>query len=603
MNEHFPGTTCILFVVYFLLFLGCREEPAGDGTLRPEMTRSELIAAGSQPPIFREVTESAGIDFIHQPGPFGNYFLPQIMGGGAAMFDYDTDGDLDIFLVNGTFRSDAGGTAAGEKFAAQKSATNRLFRQEADGRFVDVTKGSGLEDPGVFGMGIAVGDVNNDGLPDVYLTNYGPDRLFLNTTEGVFVDVTKEAGIDNRRWSTAAIFFDYDRDGWLDLFVANFLDYDPGRACIESQGKPDFCGPSRFPRTPDILYRNLGGDGECHSRACFADVSGVSGIGGKMGAGLGVVCADFNRDSRPDIYVANDSHANFLWINQEDGTFSDEAILAGVALDRVGRGQASMGLAMGDINDDQQPDLVITHLAGETNALYLSHEGHYEDGSVKSGISAASFPYTGWGVALLDLDHDGDLDLAVVNGRIARTEDASQSPSESVLGEPNPWAPYFEPNQLLINDGTGAFQLRTSNEDAFLKGREMSRALVAGDIDNDGDIDLLVTNIAGQARLFVNDAEKSGNWLSVRATDPRHGNRDAYGAWITVQSDGQSWRRYLNPSSSYLSSHDPRAHFGLGNVDAIDQIEVVWPDGLTERFHGGPVNEFRVVSRGTGESP
>ena len=597
LKGKFPGTTYILFVALFLQFLGCREEPTGDGMMRPDVT-----SEGSQPPFFTEVTESVGIDFIHQPGRFGSYFAPEIMGGGAAMLDYDSDGDLDLFFVNGTFRSVPGGPEADGQDLAQESTRNRLYRQEADGQFVDVTKGSGLEDPGVFGMGVAVGDVNNDGLPDVYLTNYGPDRLLLNTSEGVFVDITDEAGIDNRRWSTSAIFFDYDQDGWLDLFVANYLDYVPGRVCIESTGKQGYCGPNRFPRTPDILYRNLGGDGECDSRACFADVSQSSGIAGKLGAGLGVVCADFNQDSRPDIYVANDSHANFLWINQGDGTFSDEAILVGAAYDRVGRGQSSMGLAMADMNDDEQPDLVITHLASETNALYLSSENHFEDGSVQSGISAASFPYTGWGVVLLDLDHDGDLDLAVANGRIARKEDDSQLPSGSAFDGSNPWSPYFETNQLLINDGTGAFQLLASRDDAFLKGQEISRALVAGDIDNDGDLDLLVTNIAGQARLFVNNAEKSGNWLSVRAIDPRYGDRDAYGAWIKVQVDARSWRQHLNPSSSYLSSHDPRVHFGLGQVESIDKIEVVWPDGSREMFRGGPVNEFRVVARGAGEA-
>ena len=563
--------------------------------------RSDATSKGSQPQFFTEVTESVGIDFDHQPGRYGSYFLPEIMGGGAAMLDFDSDGDLDLYFVNRTFRSVPGGPASDGEDLAQESTTNRLYRQEADGRFVDATKGSGLEDPGACGMGVAVGDVNNDGLPDVYLTNYGPDRLLLNTGEGVFVDITDEAGIVNRRWSASAIFFDYDQDGWLDLFVTNYLDYVPGRPCV-TRGKPEYCGPNVFPRTPDILFRNLGGDGERDSRAYFADVSVSSGIAGKLGAGLGVVCGDFNQDGRPDIYVANDGHANFLWINQEDGRFSEEAILVGAAYDRVGRGQGSMGLAMADMNDDERLDLVITHVAGENNALYLSSGEYYEDGSVQSGISAASFPYTGWGVVLFDLDHDGDLDLAIANGHIARKEDDSQSPSESASDGSNPWSPYFEPNQLLINDGTAAFRLLASSDDAFLEGREMSRALVAGDIDNDGDLDLLVTNIAGKARLFVNDADKSGNWLSVRATDPRYGNRDAYGAWIKVRADGRCWRQHLNPGSSYLSSHDPRLHFGLGKIDSIDSIDVVWPDGLTERFRGGPVNEFRVVSRGVGES-
>lgn len=582
----------VLLAGLLIQFAGCGSGSSGDGAAGPAKPSED------EPPRFTEATESAGIDFVQQLGEFGSYLLPEIMGGGVAMLDYDVDGDLDLFFVNGgTLPAPAGGAEL------PKDRQNRLYRQDDGGKFVDVTEGSGLEHPGPVGMGVAVGDVNNDGLPDLYLTNYGPDRLMLNTKEGVFVDVSEEAGIDNLRWSTAAAFCDVDQDGWLDLYVVNYLNYEPGRPCI-TRGVQEYCGPNPFPRTADILYRNLGGDdGKGEARARFADISQAAGINQNKGAGLGLICTDFNADGRLDFYVANDGHANFLWINQGDGTFSNEAVLLGAAFDRVGRGQGSMGVAIGDLNNDLQTDMVMTHVAGENNALYLSQGDFFEDGSVPKGISTSSFPNTGFGVVLIDLDHDGDLDMAVANGRIARNEDQLHLPDDATKNSPQAWAPYYEPNQLLINDGSGVFRLVASQDDDFLKGERMSRGLAAGDIDNDGDLDLVVTNIAGRARLLINEAKKSGSWLSVRAIEPQRGGRDAYGAWITLKAGDRSWRQHLNPSTSYLSSHDPRVHFGLGKVDAVDSIEVQWPDGSTEAFPGGPVNEFRELSRGSGESP
>ncbi len=546
----------------------------------------------SEPP-FVEIGAATGIDFVHDPGGVGRFFFPEIMSPGAALFDMDNDGDLDAYLVNGGTQ-----TLLPRTEESGMPVTNRLFRQEPNGSFVDVSQDSGLDDHH-YGMGVAVGDVNNDGLADVYVTNYGPDRLFLNRGAGKFEDVTERAGIDNDRWSASACFFDFDRDGWLDLFVTNYVDYQPFQPCNDAGGRLDYCNPAVFPRTTDRLFRNASRDASIEhdpSAVRFADVSLSSGIATKPGAGLGVVCADLNADRWPDVYVANDGHANFLWINQRDGTFRDEAVLLGAAYDALGRGQAGMGIALGDLNRDGQFDLLVTHLEGESNALYVTASAGFEESSAATGLAAASIPYTGFGAAFLDLEHDGDLDLVVVNGRVRRSVQAPVKAAATQAAR----SEYQEPNQLFLYDGKG-FKLFRHSMDPFSTAPEISRALVVGDLDNDGDLDLLVTNTAGPARLFRNDAVKQGKWLSVRAVEPAHGGRDAYGAVVIVSQNDRQWRGMVNPGSSYLASHDPRVNFGLGPVEQVDRIEVLWPDGSRESFSGGPTDRFLVLAHGEGD--
>lgn len=587
----------LLLIVVCCCVGGCKPKTKVVGLPEPLALPAPTNSRTDMPARFTDATESVGLQFTHQAGAYGDFFMPVIACGGACMFDYDMDGDLDLYFLDARATTPSGGESNGP-------AINRLFRQEDDGTFVDATEGSGLGD-GSFGMGVAVGDVNNDGLPDVYLTNYGPDRLLLNTPNGVFVDVTREAGISNSVWSASATFFDYDRDGWLDLFVSNYLDYRTDHPGCADNGNWEFCGPSNFAGTPDVLFRNLGatlGDrGENGtSRALFEDVSVKSRIGSKLGKGLGVVCADFNGDEYPDIYVANDGEPNFFWISQRDGTFLEEAVLAGAAFDRIGVAQGSMGVAVADLNNDQHLDIMMTHITGESNGYYLGNEYGFEHAD--GGVVASSMRFTGFGLVLLDVDHDGDLDIAVANGRVKRPEGAARySSKDKINAASGHWAPYVEQNQLLFNDGKGNFEELTSSTDALVQSRGVSRALVVGDIDNDGDLDLLETNLTGRARLLKNEFAGKGNWLSIRATDPRYGGRDAYGALIDVTAGGRSWRRLLNPGSSYLSSHDPRVHFGLGDATEVDKIEVLWPDGLRETFSGGPVNQFRIVVRGSGE--
>ena len=526
----------------------------------------------SGPAWFEDITERSGLRFTHDAGRSPEtYFFPKVIGSGAAFFDFDNDGRLDVYLV--------------QNGGPESTSTNRLFHQLPDGTFEDVSAGSGLDVAG-YGMGVAVGDVNNDGLPDVLLTEYGRVRLFLNQGGGKFRDVTAQAGLDNPHWGTSAAFFDYDRDGWLDLVIVNYVDYDPTKPCGSVVGRLDFCGPHAFRGTVARLFRNLGASGR------FEDVTVKSGLGQASGAALGVVCADFDGDGWPDILVANDGAANHLWINQRNGTFKEEALLRGLAYDGVGAAQANMGIALGDVDGDGLPDVFITHLPSELPVLWKQGPaGFFQDRTGAAGLTAARYRGTGFGTAFGDFDNDGSLDLAVVNGAVRHG--GSPPPDGGTF-----WDRFAERNQLFANDGTGRFRDICPANPAFCARPAVSRGLVVGDVNNDGALDLLVTSINGPARLFRNVAPKQGHWLLVRAVDPALGGRDAYGAKITVQAGERRWVRDINPGYSYLSSNDPRAHFGLGGVDRVDAIDVIWPDGTAERFPPRGVDQVITLQKG-----
>jgi hypothetical protein len=525
---------------------------------------------------FTDVTDQVRLKFVHDPGVDGSYFMPESIGAGGAFLDYDNDGDLDIYLINGARH--------GNSVANEPPLKNRLFRQEPDGTFVDVTEASGLGDTG-YGMGIAVGDIDNDGDVDVYVTNYGPDALYRNNGDGTFTDITTTAGIDNALWGCSAVFFDYNLDGFLDIYVTNYVAYHPSAVCMDRAGRPDYCGPDGFAGTPDVLYRNKGDE-------TFQDVSVASGIARGMSKGLGVVSADFNGDHYPDLYVANDGEANHLWINQRDGTFQDQALLFGAALNQLAQAEAGMGIALGDLDNDDDFDLFITHLESESNTLYRNMAAHgFQDDSSPSGLAAISIPYTGFGTGFFDYDHDGDLDLAVANGRVTR------GPLLTGNDPPGYWDDYAEPNFLFENDGLGRFHEISNKAPAFCRQVENSRGLAFGDVDNDGDIDLLVANEGGPARLFRNDVKQKGHWLIVRAIDPAL-QRDAIGAKITVVAGGKRWHRLIAPGYGFLSSNDPRAHFGLGAAATVGQIIVLWPDGTQENFPGIKADQIITLKKG-----
>ncbi len=527
---------------------------------------------------FADVTDEVGLDFVHDAGPFGDYFMPQVMGSGAALFDYDGDGRLDLYLLQN---------------GGPHGATNRLYHQEPDGRFRDVSAGSGLDVAG-YGMGVAVGDVNNDGRPDVLITEYGRLRLFLNNGNGTFTDVTEPAGLSNAGWGTSAAFVDYDRDGWLDLAVVNYLQYDPTWPCTTASGQPDFCAPRTFPGRAARLFHNRGQRAGAGGGVRFEDVTVSSGLGGLSGPGLGVVCADFDGDGWPDLFVANDGQPNRLWINRHGGTFRDEAVRRGVAYNGMGQAEAGMGIALGDVDGDGLFDLFVTHLTEERNALWRQGpRGLFRDGTAGCGLAGPRARGTGFGTILGDFDQDGALDVDVVNGRVSR----AAAPANPALGPP--WGPYAECNRLFANDGTGRFRDISGQNPAFCGTANVARGLACGDLDGDGALDLLVTTVGGRARLYRNVAPRRGHWLLVRALDPAL-RRDAYGAEVRVRAGGRSWVRWVNPAGSYLCSGDARAHFGLGEAARVDGIDVLWPDGLAETFPGGDADRQVVLSRGTG---
>jgi hypothetical protein len=567
----------------------------------------EPMLSADAPRYFTDVTDELGIDFEHIVGPLGTYFMPESVGAGGALFDYDSDGDQDLYLVN----CGKSPKAIGD-FAPGARTENRLFRQEADGTFRDVTAESGLGDTG-YGMGCAVADIDNDGDPDIYITNYGPDRLYLNNGDGTFRDITAAAGIDNPDWGTCAVWFDYDRDGWVDLFVVNYADdpeYGHSIACGFYQGRVSYCGPLKFRPTVDRLFHNEGPANDDEGRAIvrFREVTHEAGIDTHPTWGFGVVSADFNRDGWPDVYVASDAGMNPLWINQQDGTFKNEGGQRGVAFNQRGTPEGSMGIAIGDADGDGQFDIVVSNLETEGASLFRNlGEGLFEERAQMVGLAAATRPHTGWGTALIDLDHDGNLDLPLVNGRVVPCRHGFAPHGEETLivrsdqiDDPAAyWREYTDLNQLFFGTGDGKFTNRTDSGGDFAGAIASGRGLIYGDIDNDGDLDLVVTNCGTRARVYRNDVPKRGHWLRVQLVDPT-GQRDAYGAEVTVVTGERRMLRLCSPAGSYLASHDPRLHFGLGDADHYDAIHVRWPDGAEEQFAAGEADQQIALKRGAG---
>ena len=545
--------------------------------------------AAADEPLFSEVTTALGFSQPETTWPPGTHALPEIMGSGVALFDYDNDSDLDVLHIRYS--------PPGKK---KLPAPNRLFQQQSDGSFVDVTEASGIGHTG-YGQGVAVGDVDNDGDPDVYVTNYGPDVFYRNNGDGTFT--LQDIGVSNDSWGTSATFGDYDRDGDLDLYVVNYVRFEPETTCRGKHSAPDYCHPSVFEPTTDRLFQNTG-DGT------FTDITQQAGITEMPGRGLGVVCLDLTGDGWADFYVANDGEPNHLWVNQTDGTFTEEAILRGLAFNAYGQPEASMGIAVGDVNNDTQPDLFITHLFGETNTLYIAaNDAMFIDMTEVAGFAGIDLSFTGFGCGFLDFDNDTDLDIALVNGRVKR-DDILEGAD---IGEF--WDFYAEPNLLFQNSSqqSAVSSQPSDKERNFTRNRfsdvsarapdftgrvEISRGMALGDIDKDGDIDMVVSSHDNRLRLFRNDAPPPGHhYLFVRAITE---NRDAYGAQVTLRTESRTLTGYVLPGTGYLSSSDPIVHFGLGAMDKIEAIEVRWQDGSREKFQGTPVNRRITVSQGEG---
>ena len=525
------------------------------------------VADAPPGPVFRDVAPTAGLAFLHQSGAEGAFRMAEVIGSGVALLDYDGDGDLDVFALQGRSL-----TATGDGGPAE---TDRLFRNDlaigADGKpivsFVDVTAGSGLTTP-AYGMGAATGDYDNDGDVDLYVTRLGPNQLFRNEG-GRFTEVTGPAGTGESRWSVAAAFLDIDPDGWLDLYVGNYVDYsvalDDG--CAGLDGSLDYCAPLVFEPLSDRLFANRG-DGS------FEDVSASSGITAAFGRTLGVLGADFDSNGLTDIYVANDMTANQLWMNQGDRRFEESALLAGAAVNWEGLAQASMGIDAADPDRDGDEDLFLTHLKGETNTFYVNDgTGNFQDETPRAGLATPSWSLTGFGTRWIDYDNDGWLDLLVVNGAV------KVLPELARLGDPYPLR---QPNQLFRNMGDGTFVDVSDTGGDLVAEARVSRGAAFGDVDRDGDTDVVISNSGGPLELLLNELGHASEWIGLELAGP--GARDTnVGSRIRVEvADGTTrWAR-VHTDTGYASAHDPAVLIGLADSQA-ELVEIRWTSGRTTR--------------------
>jgi len=539
---------------------GCRRVP--DAT----------AGTGSAPVWFEEIASRAGIDFVHRSGHETKHYLPEIMGGGAALFDMDNDGFLDIYLVQ-----------SGSLLNPSEGSGNRLYHNRGDGTFEDVTERSGAGIRG-YGMGVAAGDFDNDGYTDLYVTNFGHNVLLKNDGHGHFIDVTAKAGVSSSGWSTSAAFIDYDGDGALDLFVAHYLNWKPSAEveCFSLTGVPDYCSPASYDLpSASTLYHNNG-------NGTFTDVSAQSGLMTAVGNGLGVVAGDFDGDGRLDVFVANDRTPNHLWLNQGNGRFRESALQAGTALDQDGAAKSGMGVYAVDADDDGDLDLLVVNLDGESDSFFRNQGRFFIDDTVSVGLRTPTRPFTRFGTALLDFDNDGALDLYEAAGRVGR---------QSALYSPDPYA---EPSLLLRGFAGPRFEvIPGGGTRAPLVAT--SRAAAFGDIDNDGGIDILVANRDSRPYLLHNVVKPRGHWIMFRVLEEH--NRDALGAQVTMTVGSRTIRRDVRAAYSYLASNDPRVHVGLGHDTIARNVIVRWPDGRREIFGDVRADGIAVLRRGTGRPP
>jgi enediyne biosynthesis protein E4 len=528
-----------------------------------------------------DVAAEAGIDLVNVSGGAAKDYIVDANGNGAAFFDYDNDEDLDVLIVNGSTR---------ERFVQGGDPMVALYQNDGGGRFRNVTSSSGFERRG-WGSGVCVGDYDNDGARDVYITAFGSDAFWRNTGKGTFVDVTRSAGFDETRWGTSCAFADYDHDGYLDLYVANYVAFDdrtiPARGTTANcrfMATDVFCGPKRLTGDLDVLYRN-NGDGT------FSDVTTRTGVKDPGYYGFGVVFSDLNDDGWADIYVANDSVPNLLFRNRGNGTFVEEGLVSGAALSGDGRPQAGMGVDAGDYNGDGLPDLIVTNFSHDYNALYENGPaGVFTDRSYATGVAATAGPYLGWGVKFIDVDNDGRLDIFIANGHVYPEVD------KHGLG-----TRYQQRKQLFLNEGT-RFRHASAETGGGLLLEKSSRGAAFGDYDNDGDIDALVINMNERPTLLRNDTTAGNHWITVRVAGSKS-NRDGIGARIRVEAGKRRQTTNIRGDGSYMSHSDTRAHFGLGETTRVEKLEIRWPSGLVETATGLAADRFYIAREGAGVTP
>jgi hypothetical protein len=593
-----------------LLVIGCLAGCRSESSPRTPSTSSPAANGGngSGSEWFVDRANESGLKFSYFNGMAGDYYFPEMLPGGVALLDYDNDGDLDVFFVQGQMLG--GGKTLGDAIIPPASLPlkGRLFRNDLvvhpDGtrtlHFTDVTEQSGIDAHG-YGMGVAVGDFNNDGCVDLYVTNFGRNQLFRNNCDGTFTDVSKESRTDISGWSVSASFVDYDRDGWLDLYVGNYVSWDiqSDQKCTGLTGKRDYCTPAVYRPQRDRLFHN-------NRDGTFTDVTATALPGGPFGPALGVATADFNNDGWIDLYVANDGRDNVLWMNQRNGTFRNIGLLAGVAVAADGRPRGSMGVDAGDFDNDGNEDLFTAQLPAEGGNLYRNlGSGLFEDLSAASGLGSMSLGYTGFGTAWFDFDNDGWLDLLVANGAI----EAIKERGEELF-------PYGERKLLFRNLRNGRFENATPQAGRVFQRSEVSRGAAFGDIDNDGDIDVVISNIHAPARLLINTVGNRKHWVGLRllgapggarparagATQPVHW-RDMLGARVEVirKNAPTLWRR-ARSDGSYASANDPRVLVGLGDGTDPPDVRVHWPDGGVEMWSAVAVDRWTVLKQGEGRA-
>ncbi len=547
---------------------------------------------------FVDGSREAGLAFDYVNGAEGRFWFPEIMGGGAALFDYDGDGRLDLYLVQGgRFDPDAR--------PSDRTRGDRLYRNvtEPGGpiRLVDVTGEAGIDARG-YGQGVAAADYDGDGDTDVYVLNVGPNQLWRNNGDGTFSDVTESAGVGDPSWSVSASFADVTGDGRLDLMVVNYVawSFEDHRDCrAAGSSRLDYCSPSAYPPAPDALYVNEG-DGR------FRDASGAVGLSAAPQPGLGVVAEDFDGNGRVDLYVANDGTPNQYWLNPDEGRWVDEAFLAGNAVNASGAAEAGMGVDAGDVDEDGDVDLFVTHLVRETNTLYRNDgQGWFTDATAGSGLGPPSLPRTGFGTAFVDFDRDGRLDLFVANGGVVSdvvTDNGTDDNADGQSAESDgPW-PYHQADQLFAG-GADRFRDVTAEAGAALQVERTGRGAAFGDLDNDGRVDVVVANNRGAAQLLRNVTAADPHWIGVDLRDA-DGGRDALPASVrVVSSQGPRFAARARSDGSYASANDPRAVLALGEHGGPVDLEVRWPDGQRERFAGLEVDAYHELVRGQGAPP